>query len=556
SWTPLFEHQPAWNLAAAVLLGSILTGALLILLRHIVGLPRGPERSAYRLLMAGGVLAVAGGLTDFLPRSGSAVPKVGPATLLVLLLILSAIVTRRRFLDVDLFLARAVMLLTGAAAATLVLLGAGRLTGYGALPMFVATLAILAVAGPAGRVLMSGARSLLRPEDPLLRAMLDLGRILPAAQERSEVWEAIDRTTRSLSDGRRLAIYLPGRMEREYHPVYRTTDVYPTLPVSCALTRRIEREGAPLTRLALVAESREGPAEDRAAALEALRQFEAMGGEMLAPFLAEGRLAGWIVVGGSRPTGYLTPEVAAALVAVVNQTMASLERIDAQESARRKHALAAVGEMAAGLAHELRNPLGAIHGAAQVLSGDTDPDRAREMLDVIQEESGRLGRVVGEFLDYARPDSPRRESVDLADAARRALRAATAAGLGLAAEVTGDGAAPRVSADPDQIQRAFLNLIRNAREAAGAEGRLRIDVGRDDGGRATVRFRDDGPGIPEEQIAGLFRPFHTTRAGGTGLGLALVHRVVEDHGGEIRVECGPGEGAAFTIVLPALEEVT
>ncbi len=556
AWTPLFARQPAWNLGAALVLGAILLGALVTLLWRIVSLPRGPERSAYGLLLAGGVLAVAGGLTDFLPRGGSSVSKVGPAALLVLLLILSAIVTRRRFLDVDLFLARAVMLLTGAAAATLMVLGAGRLTGYRAFPMFVAMLAILAVAGPAGRALMSGARSLLRPEDPLLRAMMELGRKLPAAQERSEVWQAIERTTRSLSDGRRLAIYLQGETEHEYHAVYRTTDGYPPVPVSSALTRRIEREGSPFTRLELVAESREGPVENRAAAMQALRQFEAMDGEMLAPFLAGGRLTGWIVVGGSRPTGYLTPEAAAALVAVVNQTVASLDRIDAQENARRKHALAAVGEMAAGLAHEVRNPLGAIHGAAQVLSRETEPARAREMLDVIQEESGRLGRVMGEFLDYARPVPTRREAVDLADAVRRALRAAAAAGLGMPTEVTGDGGAPRVSADPDQIQRIFFNLIRNAREAAGAQGQLRIDVGRDDDGRARIRFQDNGPGIPPEGIAALFRPFHTTRAGGTGLGLALVHRVVEDHGGQIHVEGRPGEGAAFTILLPALETMS
>jgi len=239
-------------------------------------------------------------------------------------------------------------------------------------------------------------------------------------------------------------------------------------------------------------------------------------------------------------------------VAVANQAVASLERADALERAKHRQALAAVGEMAAGLAHEVRNPLGAIRGAAQVLTGGADGERAREMLEVIEDETERLGRVVGEFLDYARPDSPKRDRIDLVDLARRAIRSAETTGGAPRFELIATER-PTGVGDADQLLRAFHNLIRNAAEATGPGGSIRIEVDSDSERRPRIRFEDDGPGIGPEQMASLFQPFHTTKPNGTGLGLALVHRIVETHRGEIRVDGRPGKGAAFTIVLPAAE---
>jgi len=229
--------------------------------------------------------------------------------------------------------------------------------------------------------------------------------------------------------------------------------------------------------------------------------------------------------------------------------VASLGRIRATDEARRREALAAVGEMAAGLAHEVRNPVAAIRGAAQAIVPGATAEQSAEMLEVIQEETARLGHVVGEFLDYARPASPRRELVDLADAARRVARDAGLAGLDLRIELEIEDDAPRTLGDPEQIRRAFENLVRNAGEATGAGGTLTVRIA-SGGTRVVARFEDDGPGIDEEQIPTLFQPFQTSRPGGTGLGLALVHRIVEAHGGEIRVDGRPGSGAIFTLFFP------
>jgi two-component system sensor histidine kinase AtoS len=216
----------------------------------------------------------------------------------------------------------------------------------------------------------------------------------------------------------------------------------------------------------------------------------------------------------------------------------------------RRESLAAVGELAAGLAHEVRNPVAAIRGASQAMGPGSSEDQRVEMRRIIEEESERLGRFVGEFLDYARPGSPRRETVDLGRLAREAIERARLSGVetGIELEVDGTTAA---RGDPDQIGRAIDNLLRNACEATGGGGTVRVSLGHRAADRVYLGVADDGPGVPPGEIAKLFQPFHTTKRGGTGLGLAMVHRIVEAHGGTIDVGGRPGEGAVFTITLPS-----
>jgi signal transduction histidine kinase len=543
--------QPRWNLVALTVLGVILAVAVTVLGRHAIGLPPSPERRAFRVVFGASVLAVIGGLSDFVPRGDLTIIKVGPVFMLAFLLVVCSVVMRHRFLDVDVFLARAVALMAGAVGATLVLLGTVRLFGARFIPLFITSLVLLSTMGPLVRRTFTRAREFLGGEEQIARAMVATSQELSHARSADEVWEAIEDGRRVLPGDVHLVVYL-ARDEGRFAPVYQAgVDAAPAevdagtgLPVMLAVER------GPITRRYLEVEIDEGDPVSRGLAREALAHLETVTGEMVVPLLGEDRLVGWIAVGGGDSERYVRSQVAAAFMAVGNQALASLERINAQAEARRRETLAAVGEMAAGLAHEVRNPVAAIRGAAQAITPEATPEQSREMLEVIGEETERLGRVVGEFLDYARPSSPRRERVDAGDLARRVARAAELSGSGLEVQVDISPDAAPVTGDPDQLHRAFENLVRNAAEATGAGGTLRIDVTPGREGRTAISFADDGPGIPDEVIPNLFRPFHTTKTGGTGLGLALVHRIVESHGGSIRVDGRPGRGAVFTLELP------
>ena len=552
--TPAYHHQPAWNIAAMTVMGGMTAIGVLAIGRHMKSLPEGLHRNAARLVAFGAAIAAVGGLSDLLPRGPGDFFKFGPASILVFLLIVCGILLRHRFLDVHSFLAEALAVIVGAVLASAFLYGTQRLGGNGLFPLLVATLVLITIWGPLWRILLSGMRSLLGSGDPVAAALMNVSGRLPSAQEPADLWRTIDDGLRRLPGSLHVCIRVRRTPADPFQTIYRSAD-YPQTgdgePDYASLSVLLEAELVPVTRYYLELEATETSGSRRSRAVAALQDLRRLAAELAVPLQRGETIAGWIAIGGEHLRQYPSAEVAAAFLAVGNQALACLDRIEAQSEARRRAALAAVGEMAAGLAHEVRNPLGAIRGAAQVLSAGTGPTQTEEMLGIIEAETGRLGRVVGDFLDYARPASPRRDAVDLADLARRVLRAAEVAGMDMRAEVVLKSSPARARGDPDQLQRAFANLVRNAREAAGPEGRLRVEVGRDSDGRCAVRFEDNGPGIPPEVMARLFEPFLTTKPGGTGLGLALVHRVVQAHGGEVRVEGRPGLGAAITIVLPA-----
>jgi signal transduction histidine kinase len=554
----LFHGTRSWSLAALVVLGSLLGTSLAILGRQVSSLPPGRERGTLGRVLVAGVLAVAGGLSDFVPRTVESWPRVGPVFVMLFLLIVSAVVVRHRFLDVDVYLARAAALIIAASGVALVLLFVTRTFGARFVPLLLASLAVLAAAGPLARAWFERTRGLLGGDDEAVADVLvATSRRLEAAREAGQVWEAIDEGGQALPRGVRLAILLRGPGDGPFRITYPKppSATTPEMAANDAVPTLLERERSPLTRRLLEIGSREDSEHRRRLARHGLEAMRSLDSEILVPLFGADRLIGCLSLGGGDPESYVRADVAAALVAVGQQAVASLDRMRIMEEAKRHEALAAVGEMAAGLAHEVRNPVAAIRGAAQAITPDASPDQAREMLGVIREETARLERVVGEFLDYARPASPRREPVDLADAARRVARDAGLAGLDVRIDLDVEPETPPAAGDPDQIRRVFENLVRNAAQATGPGGTLRIRIA-SSGGRVTARFEDDGPGIPDDRLASLFQPFQTTRVGGTGLGLALVHRIVEAHAGEIEVDGRPGIGAVFTLTFPAFPRRT
>jgi signal transduction histidine kinase len=248
---------------------------------------------------------------------------------------------------------------------------------------------------------------------------------------------------------------------------------------------------------------------------------------------------------------YLVAVALTVLVAIVFATglgvaLRSLER--ARVAYGRAERLAVVGQMAAMVAHEVRNPLGILRGQVE-LARERLGDRERERLDDMLAEIERLNRLTDEFLGLARDLPIEVAPVELAQLARTIADEARVAAPDASLVVS--AAEPiEVSADADKLRQSVLNLVLNAIQVGGSGVAIRLEVTRA-GKRARITVADDGPGIPTELAATLFEPFVSARPGGSGLGLAVARRIAERHGGVLVLESPPGErGARFSIYLP------
>jgi PAS domain S-box-containing protein len=219
-----------------------------------------------------------------------------------------------------------------------------------------------------------------------------------------------------------------------------------------------------------------------------------------------------------------------------------------EEQLRLKEALARLGELTAGLAHELRNGLAPIHGYARLLNPEALPHPQREYIEAIRSETQALGDVVTQFLEFAKPDPLGCIAVDLRGILERAAEDVAAARVTL----TGDFGI--VHADDVLLRQAFSNLFRNSVEACCAVGReteIVVDARADTRTDAlVVSVKDNGPGLPEDAIERVFQPFFTRRPGGTGLGLAIVLKIIVSHNGRVTAANHVDGGAVFTVTLP------
>lgn len=224
--------------------------------------------------------------------------------------------------------------------------------------------------------------------------------------------------------------------------------------------------------------------------------------------------------------------------------------LEAEAAVRRSDRLAALGQLSAGLAHELRNPLGSIKGSSDLLvrSAARDDDRSRkmtvELAEIISDEVDRTNSLVTRFLDFARPLEPRREVADLTAVIDRA---ASRAKVEIVRHYS--DSLPGIPIDRELMEQVFLNLLTNAAQASKAGTPITVDAHESDG-QVEVSVIDQGCGIPPNQIETIFNPFVTTKQDGVGLGLAIVSKIVDGHGGKISVESEPGKGSTFRVRLP------
>ncbi len=237
---------------------------------------------------------------------------------------------------------------------------------------------------------------------------------------------------------------------------------------------------------------------------------------------------------------------------------ANLQLAQAQEQAHRSERLAALGQLSAGLAHEIRNPLGVIKGSAEMLNQKLDASNplAGELAGYISTEVNRLSNLVTRFLNFARPLRAETAPCNITALLDHALESVASQWQGGNIQVRRDYRPnlPPVPLDEGLFEQAFVNLIQNAYEAMGSSGgTLHLQVSCTEHNNVAgveVKIKDSGPGIPAAQREHIFNPFVTTKASGVGLGLSIVSQIMDEHLGSIRAESKPGEGACFAVFFP------
>ncbi|HHP7233583.1 MAG TPA: ATP-binding protein [Desulfobacterales bacterium] len=224
-----------------------------------------------------------------------------------------------------------------------------------------------------------------------------------------------------------------------------------------------------------------------------------------------------------------------------------------QEEIRRQEKLAALGGLAAGVAHEIRNPLSSIKGIATYFGSRAEAgSQDREAAEVMVQEVDRLNRVITELLEFARPSELRRQPVELAPLLAHSVRLIEqdARTRQIEVRLENESEPLQVALDPDRFSQCLLNLYLNAIESMDRGGRLTVKSRKADDGEVRIEIADTGSGIAPEHLSQIFDPYFTTKSKGTGLGLAIVHKLIEAHNGRIKVRSTPGAGSVVTIFLP------
>jgi signal transduction histidine kinase len=287
------------------------------------------------------------------------------------------------------------------------------------------------------------------------------------------------------------------------------------------------------------------------------------------PMISLNRLTGILLLGSDRPGWWLGRGDVELLNLLASQASLAFENAALYRAQRerldrlyRAERLAAVGQLAAGVAHEIRNPLTAIRSTMQYLLRDLDPGTSKhQLVSELLSEVDRINSTVGGLLSLSRSGEVRRAEMDLLETVGKAVQLVQAQAAEKGVEIRSDFAAPesRILGDAGQLKQVFLNLLLNALQSMGEGGSVAVTARPWGGGGepwVEVRIVDTGPGIPPDQVRRVFDPFYTTKRDGTGLGLAICHGIIEQHEGEIQLDSEVGVGTTVSVRLPLAQGET
>lgn len=556
-----------------------LCGSVLVLVRRSAQVESGIERLRLQYLAWGAGAAILFSALDFLGKFGIPFPALGPIISTLYLFFLAQTLLRLRLMDLHELLGKIASqtVLAAILAAVFVLL---TMWVHANAPLFLFNTIVAAFVM---LILLEPLRA--KVEEKVIaiffRERFELLRALTTLRARIANVIDVDELARTILDGfnetRRVthaSIYLLA----DDRPGFRLSDFRGPQPAGFldqAMARGLLAAAASGQKAVLlenldrrILELKQNPLEHRRQREEMKRLNEnkhamaQMKAGITVPLTGNDRVLGFLNLWDERvPEAFASDEIAQVLE-ISEQMGIVVENSKLYERMRERDRLAALGEMAAGLAHEIRNPLGAIKGAAQCLDPQRMPGEDGEFLEVIVEEVNRLNGVVSAFLDYSRPLKQNFAPTDLNDVVTRTLRLIqNDLPASVTVKVEHYEALNKVDADAEQLKQVLINLVQNAVQAFGDKpGTItvrttkleRFSEFRGSSEMVEVHVIDDGPGIPPDQQLNIFVPFFTTKQKGTGLGLAISQRIVKSHGGTLTVQSRAGEGSIFIVRLPAL----
>ncbi len=594
---------------------GLLAAALTSLWRRGEKSPSRAIRDRIRFLAAVGALAMTFTLADFVAFLGVNLPPIGAVLAVVFLFVLAESLTRPRLADLYELSGR--LLVSTALAFALAGIFYVFITYIGRfgamyLNAVLAAIVFLVLFEPLEHEFETRInRFFFRERYDLESSVVELRRRLAHTLETEEMIEVV---IAGLERSRRVttvAVYLQDQDGNGFDLVGAIGAAPPNRLESLAMRPMLERLGLSMSleELAREAEAAPGARETMAPLLTAAEALGTLKSSVVLAVRGDSEeLVGLLCVADDRVKDAFTPEEIALLETIAAQMGVAFANSRLYDRMKERDRLAALGSMAAGLAHEVKNPLGAIKGAAQLLEevteGSPDPDPTmKEFLGIILEETDRLNRVVGSFLDYARPHAGNPVPLDINGAVRRSVQILSSQktddvrlvvtespGTELAKLPRGASGErdvvlrlelvdelPRASIDPEKLRQVLMNLVQNAIQAMNGRGCVTITTstrraqrtawvtsppsgnsGRlppDDAEVVEISVADTGPGISQKVLKNLFIPFFTTKEQGTGLGLAISQSIVQRAGGSIQVQSQQGSGTKFTITLPASDDV-
>ncbi|MBK7863239.1 MAG: GAF domain-containing protein [Archangiaceae bacterium] len=574
--TPLAERLWARVAVAGWVLLALSFSVSLLLARRRVSESRIDRARLAYLAIGAGLSIIFAGL-DYLPRFELPFPTVGPIIATLYLFFLSQTLLRLRLMDLhELFgkiAAQAVLAVSLALVFVVLTAWVGANRGLFIFNTIVAAFVMLILLEP-------------------LRAKVDERVVAIFFRERFNFLQAVralqQRTQNVIDVGQLCAMVLDGLNETrrvthtsiyllaEDRPGFRLVDSrgpQPQLFLDAGTARVLvgRSEKAQLLEAVerRVAELKAQPAIEARRSRDEVKRLldvkiamQQMKASISVPLVGNDRVIGFLNLWDERvPEAFASDEIA-LILELAEQLAAVVENSKLYERMRERDRLAALGEMSAGLAHEIRNPLGAIKGAAQCLDPKRVSGEEAEFLEVIVEEVNRLNGVVTAFLDYARPLKQSFGPTDLNEVVTRTVKLIqndVPPNITLKTELE-DGL-PKVDGDAEQLKQVLINLVQNARQALGEQpGEITIKTVRPErfgeprfsAEHVELHVVDNGPGIPADQQLNIFVPFFTTKQKGTGLGLAICQRIVKNHGGIVTVQSRSGDGSTFIVRLPAL----